>query len=155
MIEQPNLIGTDAVPADRPLKPAVRNGLRLRCPSCGLGHLFRGYLKVNDHCPHCGEALYHQRADDGPAYLTILVVGHLVGILLPVGFELLRLTPQAMAVSLSALAVAGALSLLPRMKGLMIAVQWAKRMHGFAEGCVAGPSAPTAPPAGTAVRPLA
>ena len=33
---------------------------------------------MHDHCPHCGEALYHQRADDAPAYFVILIVGHLV-----------------------------------------------------------------------------
>lgn len=121
---------------------AIQNGLRLRCPERGVGHLFQGYLNVNAHCPNCGAALHHQRADDGPAYLTILVVSHLVGFLLPVGFEVLRMSPLAMAISLSVVAVAAALSLLPRMKGLMIAVQWAQRMHGFGESGAADAVAP-------------
>ena len=40
--------------------------------------MLRGYLKVRESCPVCGEALHHQRADDGPAYITILIVGHVV-----------------------------------------------------------------------------
>ena len=40
--------------------------------------MFRRYLKVADNCPHCGEALHHQRADDAPPYFTIVIVGHVV-----------------------------------------------------------------------------
>ena len=40
--------------------------------------MFRAFLKVADHCPACGEALHHQRADDAPAYFVILIVGHIV-----------------------------------------------------------------------------
>ncbi len=132
---------------DRPLGPAIRNGLRLRCPKCGVGAIFNGYLAVNRYCPYCGEALYHQRADDGPAYLTILVVVHLVGIVLPIGFEVFGLSPPVLALFLSLLAVGTALIMLPRMKGMMIAIQWAKRMHGFvnAEPAGAGTASPSTP----------
>ena len=41
--------------------------------------MFRSYLKVNDACPHCGEELFHQRSDDAPPYMTIFVVGHIIG----------------------------------------------------------------------------
>ena len=40
--------------------------------------MFRAYLKVVDACPVCGEDLSHQRADDAPAYMTMLIVGHFV-----------------------------------------------------------------------------
>jgi uncharacterized protein (DUF983 family) len=53
-------------------------GLRGRCPHCGHGKLFRAYLKVNAACPACGHDLDQYPADDGPAYFTILLVGHLV-----------------------------------------------------------------------------
>ncbi len=69
-------------PEDRPLKPALLRGWRRRCPNCGAGPMLRGYLKVRDSCPVCGEELHHHRADDGPAYLTILIVGHLLAPLL-------------------------------------------------------------------------
>lgn len=57
---------------------ALSRGLRGRCPHCGEGRLFRTYLKVNPTCPACGVNLARYPADDGPAYFTILIVGHLV-----------------------------------------------------------------------------
>ena len=53
-------------------------GLRGRCPACGEGHLFRAFMKVADHCGKCGEPFRYHRADDFPAYLVIVLVGHLV-----------------------------------------------------------------------------
>jgi uncharacterized protein (DUF983 family) len=66
----------------RDVWPAIRKGLAGRCPACGKGKIFRAYLKVNEECPTCGEELHHQRADDAPPYLTIVVVGHIFGGLL-------------------------------------------------------------------------
>ncbi|MEV8465495.1 DUF983 domain-containing protein [Fluviibacterium sp. DFM31] len=110
---------------------AIRRGLMCRCPNCGKGKLFHGYLKVVDRCAECGEDLSHQRADDGPAYLTILVVGHILAVLIHVMFVQLRPSPLMMASVLSVACVALSLFLLPRMKGLVVGVQWARRMHGF------------------------
>ena len=62
----------------RPLGEAIRRGILGRCPACGRGRMFRSYLKVVDSCSICGEDLSHQRADDAPAYVTMLIVGHLV-----------------------------------------------------------------------------
>jgi uncharacterized protein (DUF983 family) len=121
---------SDTLP-DRPTRPAVLNGLRRRCPACGEGALFDGYLTVRPRCPACSEDLSHQRADDGPAYLTILLVGHLVAPLLHVVFVQFRPPPLTLALGFSALTVVLAALLLPRMKGLVVAVQWARRMHGF------------------------
>ncbi|WP_240336652.1 DUF983 domain-containing protein [Tropicibacter sp. Alg240-R139] len=115
----------------RDLKPAVFNGLRLRCPKCGQGKLLHSYVKVNDHCSECQQPFHYQRADDGPAYLTILIVGHLMGFALHITWVNFRPEPWVLATTMSIVAVVGALTLLPRMKGLMIAYQWAKRMHGF------------------------
>ncbi|MHA3980717.1 DUF983 domain-containing protein [Halovulum sp. GXIMD14794] len=115
----------------RSAKVAVWNGLREKCPSCGKGPLFNRYLKVVDTCGHCGTELHHHRADDGPAYLTILVVGHIFGFALPVVFEYMRDDPVTVAVLLCAVATALSLWLLPRLKGLVVGYQWAKRMHGF------------------------
>ena len=61
-----------------PLKTALWRGLKGRCPNCGEGKMFRAFLKVKDACDVCGEELHHQRADDFPAYLVIVIVGHLV-----------------------------------------------------------------------------
>ena len=77
---------SDLSPAEAPAPDAPRStgqavlrGFRGRCPSCGDGPLMKGYLKVRDTCPVCDEALHHHRADDGPPYLTLLIVGHIIG----------------------------------------------------------------------------
>jgi uncharacterized protein (DUF983 family) len=61
-----------------PLGRSVFRGLRHRCPGCGEGQLFGRYLKVEPNCGRCGHNLVQYRADDGPAYLTIVLVGHLL-----------------------------------------------------------------------------
>ena len=62
----------------RDLFRAMRRGFRCRCPNCGKGALFAGYLKPLPECRVCGEDLSHQRADDAPPYFTILIVGHVI-----------------------------------------------------------------------------
>lgn len=116
---------------DRPTRPAVMRGLRCRCPQCGEGSLFTRYLKVADTCPTCAEELFHHRADDGPAYLTILLVGHILGFVIHFMWVQFRPEPWVMATTLTIVAVAMSLYLLPRMKGMVVAIQWARRMHGF------------------------
>jgi len=126
------MTGTDVLHQDqRELKPALLKGLRLRCPSCGQGKLLHSYLKVNDGCSKCGQELHHQRADDGPAYLTILVVGHILGFALHIVYTQMRPDPWMLAIIMSVITVGASLLMLPRMKGLVVAYQWAKRMHGF------------------------
>lgn len=118
-------------PEERPLKPALLRGWRRRCPNCGAGPMLRGYLKVRDTCPVCGEELHHHRADDGPAYLTILIVGHLMAPMLLFTFTKWRPEPMVLAVGFTIGTVALSLYLLPRLKGALVAMQWANRMHGF------------------------
>lgn len=126
------MTGTDVLHEEqRELKPALMRGLRLRCPNCGQGKLLHSYLKVNDSCSHCSQDLSHQRADDGPAYLTILVVGHILGFALHIIYTQLRPDPWTLAILMSVITVGASLIMLPRMKGLVVAYQWAKRMHGF------------------------
>lgn len=116
---------------DRPVRPALLRGFRRRCPACGEGHILEGYLKVRPACPVCGEDLSHQRADDGPAYLTILIVGHLMAPLILWAFISFRPDPVVLAAVFSVGCIAASLYLLPRLKGMLVALQWAKRMHGF------------------------
>ncbi len=117
--------------ADRAVRPAMWRGWKRRCPQCGSGPMLRGYLKVRDDCPVCGEALHHHRADDGPAYLTILIVGHLMAPMIHIVFTRFRPEPLVMATLFSVGCVALSLYLLPRLKGMLVGFQWAKRMHGF------------------------
>lgn len=118
-------------PEDRPLRPALWRGWRRRCPSCGSGPLLKGYLSVRAECPVCGEDLHHHRADDGPAYLTILIVGHLMAPAILIAFTVFRPEPLVLASLFTIGCVGLSLYLLPRLKGMIVAVQWAKRLHGF------------------------
>jgi uncharacterized protein (DUF983 family) len=117
---------------NRPLGEAILRGLAGRCPACGRGRLFRGYLKLDTTCKVCGEDFSHARADDAPAYLTLLVVCHVAGAGVLMSDDA---WPGAslMATALVWLAVATVLSLLllPRMKGAVVGQQWALCMHGF------------------------
>ena len=122
---------TDTPHDDRPMRQAMVRGWRQRCPACGSGPMLQGYLKVRDHCPVCDEALHHHRADDGPAYLTIVVVGKLLTPLIFWVFTAFRPDPVVMSVAFSIAAVALSLYLLPRLKGMLVAIQWSRRMHGF------------------------
>ena len=95
-----------------------------RCPNCGTGKLFSRYLKQVDYCADCDAPLGQIRADDGPAWLTIILVGH---ILAPV---LLLVVPGSLwpewvsALVWCSLALVMTLLLLPRAKGLFIGVLW-------------------------------
>ncbi|QCO56359.1 DUF983 domain-containing protein [Pseudorhodobacter turbinis] len=117
---------------DRPVGQALRRGWRCRCPNCGKGAMLQGYLTVRDSCPSCHEELSHHRADDGPAYLTILIVGHLLAPLILWAFVTYRPEPLVLASIFSLGTVALSLFLLPRMKCMVVAMQWSRRMHGFA-----------------------
>ncbi len=103
---------------------AILRGFTGRCPNCGSGKLFRAFLKPVDHCSSCNEAFGHIRADDGPAWLTILITGHLV---VPLIFMVEQRTswPEWVAMSFwPALVAILVLVLLPRSKGVFIAAIW-------------------------------
>jgi uncharacterized protein (DUF983 family) len=109
----------------------MTRGFRCRCPNCAKGHLFGRYLKVADHCEACGEDFYHHRADDFPAYLVIIVVGHVI-------------VPAILAVEIAyspsywlhvliwlPLTLVSSLGLLQPTKGAIVGLQWQTGMHGF------------------------
>jgi uncharacterized protein (DUF983 family) len=88
-------------------------------------------LRVSDSCPACGEELLHHRADDAPPYFTIVLVGHIVLPLLMM-VELAFAPPVWLHLLLWLPLTAGlCLLLLPRVKGAIVGLQWAHRMHGF------------------------
>jgi len=118
----------------RPLWNAIFNGLRCRCPKCGEGKLFNGFLKVAPACTHCGEEFHHHRADDLPAYLVVVIVGHvIVGAFM--GFEATSTlsTWQHLAIWVP-LTIIMALGMLRPVKGGVVGLQWALYMHGFGGG---------------------
>ncbi|MFO7772227.1 MAG: DUF983 domain-containing protein [Roseovarius gahaiensis] len=117
----------------RDLWPALRKGFRRKCPNCGSGSLLQSYLTVRDTCTVCREDLSHHRADDGPAYLTILLVGHLMAPLLHIVFVAWRPEPLVLFTVFAVGCVTLSLYLLPRLKGAIVAFQWARQMHGFGD----------------------
>jgi uncharacterized protein (DUF983 family) len=105
--------------------------------------MFRAYLKVADACPHCGEELHHHRADDFPAYLVIVIVGHiLVPIVLAV--ETAFAPPMLLSIPLwLTTAAAMCMGLLQPVKGAVVALQWHLGMHGFEDSRKMGELEPT------------
>jgi uncharacterized protein (DUF983 family) len=118
---------------ERDLRSAVLRGWRRRCPACGEGRMMAGYLDVAAACPACGAELHHHRADDGPAWATILIAGHILAPVMLMVFIAWRPEAWMMAVGFTSVFVGFSLWLLPRLKGVFVGVQWAKRMHGFGE----------------------
>ena len=122
-----------SAPKPRLLKPALRNGFRRRCPNCGEGALFDGYLAVRDSCGACGQAFAGHRSDDMPPWLTMIVVGHLLAPLI-IFVEMELAPPIWVSYALwPTIVLTLCFPLLPRFKGAIVALQWAKKLHGFAD----------------------
>src|ERR1700729_2641459 len=122
-----------ALKEKRDVWQALKRGFRGRCPRCGEGKLFRAFLKVADHCSVCGQDFTPHRADDLPAYLVIVIVGHIVvPTILWIETEYAPSVPLQLAIYLPFTLVLSLLLLQP-VKGAVVGVQWALRMHGFDE----------------------
>jgi uncharacterized protein (DUF983 family) len=102
-------------------------GLAGRCPNCGEGALFEGFLKVSPRCEACGYDLARADSGDGPAVFVILIAGFLVafGALFtefalhpPVWVHLVLWLPATLVISLA---------LLRPLKGIMLAAQFANK----------------------------
>ena len=117
----------------RDIWTALKRGFRGGCPRCGEGKLFRAFLKTADHCSACGQDFTPHRADDLPAYLVIVIVGHIV-VPLALMIETNYSPPVALQLAIYLpLTLIASLVLLQPVKGAVVAVQWALRMHGFDE----------------------
>jgi uncharacterized protein (DUF983 family) len=112
---------------------AIKRGFRGRCPRCGEGKLFRAFLKDDNNCSVCGLDFTPHRADDLPAYLVIVIVGHIVvptALLIETNYS----PPVALQLAIYLpLTLVASLLLLQPVKGAVVGVQWALRMHGFDE----------------------
>ena len=129
------IIGSDETPCtiapQRSGGEAFLRGLTRRCPGCGRGALFSSYLEVTDRCSVCGEELHHHRADDAPLYVTIFIVAHIV---VPLALIVARFWQPNLLTHLALwIPVTFTLTLLliPSVKGAIVALQWALKMHGF------------------------
>ena len=122
-----------AVTEKRNVWTALKRGFRGRCPRCGEGKLFRAFLKVDNNCSVCGLDFTPHRADDLPAYLVIIIVGH---IMVPLALFIETNYSPPVALQLETylpLTLIASLVLLQPVKGAVVGIQWALRMHGFDE----------------------
>jgi len=106
------------------LGSALMRGLQRKCPCCGKTSAFRGYLKVKDACEVCDTPLAIYPTDDGPAYLTILLVGHVI--LAPAFlFGIFYEYPVAVLLPVMVAAMAAVtLIVLPFVKGMFLNLLW-------------------------------
>jgi uncharacterized protein (DUF983 family) len=129
---------TDHRPQDKALYPDLppsQTGMRGRCPRCGQGRLFKGFLGLEDHCQACGLSYDFSDSGDGPAVFIIMIVGFIVvGLALFVEFSFSP--PFWVHIILWVpLVLILALGLLRPLKGLMIAQQYKHRaQEGRLEG---------------------
>jgi uncharacterized protein (DUF983 family) len=133
MQNSPSPPAADHAHEHRPVLEAMLRGAAEHCPSCGKGALYGRFLKVVDRCAVCGEELHLHRADDAPPYFTMLITGHIVvaGVLM---VEMAFAPPLWVhAVLWLPLLILLSLVLLPRIKGALVGLQWALRMHGFSD----------------------
>ncbi len=114
---------------DRDTRQALWRGAGGRCPCCGTGRLFRGYLAVAEHCGDCGAPLGAYRAADGPAFFTISIVGILLVPLLGLTFVFFRPEPATLLAVVALVATALTFALLRLVKGAFVAYLWAQRME--------------------------
>ena len=121
-----------ALPAS--LQAALLRGSRGRCPRCGSASLFPRFLKPMLRCPGCGQDWSPQRADDFPAYVAILITGHII-VTAAITLEYFADPPTWVQLALwLPLATALLVGLLQPIKGAIIAAQWWYGMHGFEAG---------------------
>ena len=113
------------LPTDRQFSFSVLwRGIKTRRPKCGIGAVLTGYLKPASSCSHWGEDFSHISADDGPAWLTPLIVGHaIVPLMLVLGRD--NATPAWFPITgVMLITLGGVYFILPRAKGAFIALIW-------------------------------
>ena len=111
--------------------PAIARAVAGKCPACGRGKFFRSYVHQVENCSSCGEHFGKIHADDGPAWLTIIIIGHLV---VPSALYAETVFRWSLLVSITVwplTAVALTLAVLPRAKAVFIAAIWAMKAPGF------------------------
>jgi uncharacterized protein (DUF983 family) len=109
----------------RTIPTGLLRGARRQCPNCGRGSLFKGYLAVQPVCAVCGNDNGRYPADDGPAYFTILLIGHLVVAPMLALSVIKSWSPWSMLAVAMPIVIGATLAALPFIKGAWIGVLWA------------------------------
>jgi len=110
---------------------SMLRGARSRCPRCNEAKLFTRFLKPVASCPHCRQDWTHQQADDFPAYVSILLTGHIMAPIIIALVQETALSLAALAAIIVPLMLALMIMFIQPAKGAIIALQWWFGMHGF------------------------
>ncbi len=107
-----------------PQQSPIATGLAGRCPRCGQGKLFSGFLKVADRCSVCGLDLSKADSADGPAFFIMLLVPALI-IPIAMWVEFSYMPPFWLhALLWTPLIIGLSVALLRPLKGVMVALQF-------------------------------
>src|SRR5262249_3381195 len=109
----------------------IATGLACRCPRCGRGRLFAGYLTLAETCDVCGLPLKAADSGDGPAVFVMFIV---LALAVPFVFALwvwFNLPPLVIMALATILILGGSLGLLRPAKGILIALQYRHLPQGF------------------------
>jgi len=104
--------------------PPVETGIKGRCPACGEGQLFAGFLKFQDECEACGADFRDEDAGDGPAFFAMFAV---LIILVPMALAFAMITGAPMWLTLliwSPIIIFACLFLLRKLRGVMFNIAW-------------------------------
>lgn len=103
---------------------AIKSGLKCRCPRCGKGKMFSGYLKVASSCSNCGLDLSGENAGDGAVPFIILLIGA-IGVGLGAFLELKFSPPIWVLIAIVfPVVIGGTLAVMQPVKGILIALQY-------------------------------
>ena len=119
--------------AEAPLIPVspLRAGFLCRCPNCGKGRLYSGYLKIAESCANCGFELRKHDAGDGPAVFVVLIIGAII-VGLALWVEIDYQPPYWVHLAIWAPAIlGGCLGALRPAKAILIALQFKHRGLAF------------------------
>src|SRR5690606_4327302 len=112
---------------DRP--SPITTGLLCRCPRCGKGPLFAGYLKLAPSCPACGLDLKFADSGDGPAIFVIFLVAPVIILLALIVGAVFNPPPYVHLLLWIPATLIFSLLLLPPFKGVLVALQYRHDAH--------------------------
>lgn len=104
---------------------AIRRSLRGRCPNCGKGRLFSGFLGIVPFCSVCAAPLGSYRTADGPAFATVTIMGLLLIPVLGLSYSAFRPDPVLLAIILTISLTGRTPFVLRASKGMIIGYLWA------------------------------
>ena len=112
-----------------PPASAIVTGLLCRCPRCGQGKLFKGYLKVAESCTVCGLDLKFADSGDGPAIFVIFLVSPIIIILALIVGAVFNPPPYVHLMLWIPATIVLSLALLPPFKGVLVTLQYRHDAH--------------------------